>query len=158
MNRILLIFALCLAGCAQKEPPWEVRTALEVRQALRQHGLHGMAYTPDESYILPSDQWLDRFAIGWKAEVQQQGAYQSEANDCEDFARAAAVFAQRMAPKEVGHGLAFGELWYRRGDGVAHAVNVAVTSNGLRFWEPNPGMWVRLTRGETERADNIQRF
>lgn len=78
-----------------------------------------------------------------------------EANDCDDFARLAAGFAQVLHYLTPGRptatALAVGELWYVQDSGGGHAINIAVCGHGpddVVCYEPQTRKEVRLTDNE----------
>ena len=87
------------------------------------------------------------------------GKYAEEVRDCDDFARFAAAVAQLWNSKTAGNegcALAFGEYWYLRDDGQAHAINIAVVGdNQVVFYEPQTQQIVELSDSEKERATLI---
>lgn len=50
--KTLWLIPLLFLGCRVPETEWKMVTALEVRQTLREQGVMGQHFTPDESYIL----------------------------------------------------------------------------------------------------------
>lgn len=82
----------------------------------------------------------------------------AESNDCDDFARAAAFLAQtlhhRTPNKPKDSGIAFGELWYVRDAGDAHAIDIVKTENGYKEYEPQTRSIVKLSA--TERANTFK--
>lgn len=110
----------------------------------------------DAAYALPDAGWVgDEFALAFRSFIMQlkQGTWTSEANDCDDFARAAAFFAQYLhhntPDKSKGTSLAFGEFWYEPSGGP-HAINIFVyrdAAGALRvgFFEPQTFMVVQLS-------------
>jgi len=87
-----------------------------------------------------------------------------EANDCDDFARIAAGFAQMLhyltPNRPPATALAVGELWYVKDSGEGHAINVALcgpSPDGVVFYEPQTRQLVKLTDTELARV-TIVRF
>lgn len=100
----------------------------------------------DRAYAMPSHQWLlGPFAaslgtLQFEFRVKQWSA---EDNDCDDFARLAASFAQVLHVNTPDHppatALAVGELWYVLDDGGAHAINIAICGPNISdvvFFDP----------------------
>lgn len=87
------------------------------------------------------------------------GKYAEEVRDCDDFARFAASVAQLWNAKSEneGHALAFGEFWYVKDNGDAHAINVALVEGGkVVFFEPQTQRIVELTESEKWSAKMIR--
>lgn len=86
-----------------------------------------------------------------------------EANDCDDFARIAAGFAQILHCLTPGRppatALAVGELWYVRDSGEGHAINVALCGGGpddVVCYEPQTRKVVELSVTEKARVTLIR--
>lgn len=109
----------------------------------------------DRSYACPTLNWLKMvFAEAletFQSEFSQE-RWDQDINDCDDFARAAAFYAQWLhhntkAPKAAA--LAFGELWFQQKTGGWHAINCAVVEdNKLVFFEPQNQTVIQLTDDE----------
>ena len=107
---------------------------------------------PDRNYHCPSKRWVlgvvyDNFA-GY---LGQRGQSYERRFDCDDHARMFAVWAVLEYIKEIREpeGVAVGELFYRRRDGVGHAINVAVLDNKkVTYIEPQLGRTIRLNQDE----------
>lgn len=116
----------------------------------------------DEAYYLPSYRWVtDTFSPAWMEAVRLLGVkdWRVDTNDCDDFARFCAGYAQLLNNKTVADqampsaALAFGEFWYAPENGGGHAINVfffgdAAGVIGLAFFEPQTGQVVMLTEHE----------
>lgn len=135
-----------------------------------QHGINPNAVIfSDEQVALPRFDWVAQvFGPAWtetKRRLQIE-RYTSESNDCDDYARMCAGYAQmlhnltltelREAKKPAPQtGLAFGEFWYTPPSG-AHAINAFIHLAvpdvqdifTLSFLEPQTSQIVRLTRHE----------
>lgn len=115
--------------------------------------------TPDREYMHPTKGWiLGDFANALRVLLSEleQTTYRIQSNDCDDFARLAAWFAQmlhnRTAPTSEA-ALAFGEFYYvqdisRKG----HAINCAIVMDdgkpSLIFFEPQSQEQVYLSERE----------
>jgi len=87
----------------------------------------------------------------------------AEANDCDDFARIAAGFAQILHFLTPGRppatALAVGELWYVKDTGEGHAINIALCgtdANDVVCYEPQTRKVVLLTPTEKDRTRIIR--
>lgn len=127
----------------------------EVSELLRGYRIRPLI--SDDSYALPSPSWVAcTFARAWMwfLDHMRAGGYVEEAHDCDDFARLCAAYAQlcHRNTKRASGGLLFGEFWYHGADG-GHALNVFIDPKSdppLRFFEPQTGKIVRLSRDEIE--------
>lgn len=120
----------------------------EVAQFLRSMGIPGDAVKlGDESYALPTREWVQRFASAYTALVREQGLSQwtEQVFDCENHAmrctleadkiHAETFFAQHQTPN---CGLAFGELWVgSRGHAIVFCLHLG-DSNELAFQAYEP--------------------
>lgn len=86
----------------------------------------------DERYALPSRDWvIATFGEAWRQTKAVLGIslYATDRNDCDDFARMCAGYAQLLHNKTVAErglantGLAFGEFWYTDRAIGPHAIN-----------------------------------
>lgn len=99
----------------------------------------------DDDYMLPAKGWVNgEFANGWFNFKATLGGWSEQDNDCDDFARGAAFFAQLLnhntPRKPKPSALAFGEFWYRQDTGDLHAINFFVYRDGtalkVGYFEP----------------------
>lgn len=86
-----------------------------------------------------------------------------EANDCDDFARIAAGFAQILHFLTPGRppatALAVGELWYVKDNGENHAINIALcgpTPADVICYEPQTRQIVTLSETEKGRTHTLR--
>ena len=86
-----------------------------------------------------------------------------EANDCDDFARVAAGFAQILhfltPNRPPAAALAVGELWYVKDDGTGHAINIVLCGpdpKDVLCYEPQTRQIVELTETEKNRATALR--
>jgi len=86
-----------------------------------------------------------------------------EANDCDDFGRVAAGFAQILHFLTPGRppatALAVGELWYVQDSGENHAINVALcgpTPDDVVCYEPQTRRVVTLSDTEKGRVHTLR--
>lgn len=122
----------------------------EIEQFMGAEGvLPNQVMIGDVEYALPSLKWLrGPFATALRrlfgaVEVDH---WEEEQNDCDDFARGAAWYGSILHNRSAGGagmrrtGLAFGEFWYQKRNGAAHAINCAIIGEGnlrrLVFFEP----------------------
>lgn len=125
----------------------------------------------DETYLLPSFPWVEStFSEAWLQTMQVLGIsqYQADANDCDDFARMCAGYAQLLnnrtiqesrqpgkGPVKPAAGLAFGEFWFTPAQGP-HAVNAffhTLHQGGtleIGFMEPQNGRILRPSKTEIQ--------
>lgn len=114
----------------------------------------------DDLYALPSNSWvIDTFSEAWAKTKLILGiaAYEVDMNDCDDYARMCAGYAQvlnNQTIKALGlqrAALAFGEFWYTSPQG-AHAINAYLYREDqnspvmIGTFEPQTGKPVELTR------------
>lgn len=80
-----------------------------------------------------------------------------EANDCDDFARISAGFAQILHFLTPGRppatALALGEFWYLQDAGGGHAINIGVCGTEIVAYEPQTRQEVQLS--ETEKSSGL---
>jgi len=122
-------------------------------------------------YALPSlDAWLKPiFALDWELtkKLLKIDAFIPAANECADFARVCAGYANLLHANTAGRppesGLAFGEFWFTKqvsGMSGGHAVNVFLHRlNGkptLGFFEPQNSEVIDLTAGEISSAHFVR--
>ena len=118
----------------------------------------------DRAYACPAKEWVTGpFSSAlWRLQTELEiDRWLEEANDCDDFARVAAGFAQilhrRTPDRPPATALAFGEFWYLRTDGAGHAINLALhTSGAITFYEPQTRREVILTEAEKESGTLIR--
>lgn len=137
-------------------------TQAELIDFMSKRGAMPMAFlAADSEYAHPTENWFyGSFASALKTLFFQLNLtlWKAEENDCDDFARLAAAFAQslhaRTKSKRPGTALAVGEFWYDRSspDGPqAHAVNCAIVYDGdykLLFLEPQTQKRITLSQQE----------
>ena len=141
-------------------------TGPEITQVLTDAGVATFdGYCPDKDYSLTTKAWLVLpFARALRSfcESFNIGSWEAEINDCDDFSRTAAMFAQachnhtsKEDPTRQETALAFGEFFYTKDDGEGHAINVAIIRNDKGeheaiFFEPQNQTVVELTQTEKE--------
>ena len=98
----------------------------------------------DSNYSLCTQAWFSGvFASALRTLLfqMQSTSWRSESNDCDDFTRIGAAFAQMLHNRGGKHpdtSLAVGEFWYESQEGP-HAILVAVVNQGghkLFFLDP----------------------
>jgi hypothetical protein len=146
-------------------------TASEIVQAAVTQGINPNALLfADDGYLLPSDDWVfSTFAQAWEETKRVLGiaVYESDINDCDDYARMCAGYAQLLNNRTIktsrtsgsltmpSAALAFGEFWYASPQGP-HAINAFLfrhVQGGptlLGAIEPQTGARVLLTPKEVE--------
>lgn len=115
----------------------------------------------DTEYAKPTLRWLtDKFWPWFQRQRFNLGLNRwTRKNDCDNFARAYAQAAADCHALTGGNeleGLAVGEFFYIRKDGVAHAINVAFTDSGKVFIEPQTGEVIFLTPIEELSAFHVR--
>lgn len=112
----------------------------------------------DRLYAMPTRNFIEG-AFSWALKSFQAFFrvlnWSEEANDCDDFARLAAAFAQILHYLTPGRppatALAVGELWYVQDSGDGHAINIAVCGmepTDVVCYEPQTRKVVTLTATE----------
>jgi len=83
-----------------------------------------------------------------------------DANDCDDFARLAASFAQILHFLTPGRppasALAVGEFWFVQDDGTGHAIDLAVCGNEVMAYEPQTRNEIELSADEKRRGTLVR--
>jgi hypothetical protein len=111
----------------------------------------------DASYAEPTLAWVKNtfYPKFWEHRIQLGLKPYSRRNDCDNFARSAAQYAQdchALTPAALqgtkAEGLAFGEIWYTKSDGTGLHAICALYSGGLHFIEPQNGAILTLTQAE----------
>lgn len=157
----IVAISLCLSSC-RKSPPAPAATASFISSSEVSSNLmetfSAIGNTADDSYVLPSHDWINHeFRGAWLEFKTSLGEWQDNENDCDDFARGAAFFAQLLHHNTPLHrartALAFGEFWYRPRTGGGHAVNFYLYRDlkgaiQIGFFEPQNGNEVALTATE----------
>ena len=113
----------------------------------------------DDRYVLPARDWfVGTFAHSLRQLMDGLNfRYLEGAQDCDDFARFAAAYAQLLLgntmDRPAGAGLAVAEFWFQSRAG-GHAIVAALVHDlegfGLVFMEPQDGSEVTLSAGEVE--------
>jgi hypothetical protein len=145
-----------------------VITRAQLEYFLHSAGIRGyQEIFADVAYALPSEQWLGQgFAnalLKFFTELKT-AKYSAEGNDCDDFARGAAWFAQllhRRTPHNARTALAFGEFWYRKDSGLMHAINIALVRDPDStykpiFFEPQLYVVTLLSDREIQSCDTLR--
>lgn len=162
---ITLMLSIFLVSCS-KSPPNTVTTHMmtsaEVQIFMSKANiapLNECSAVADTAYALPAEEWLDgTFSTDlekYQYEFKTSG-WVNEENDCDDFARNAANFAQVLhhntSNKLKNTGLLFGEFWYITSTGEGHAINFVVVmlkdAPTLQFYEPQTHRRIVLTTSE----------
>lgn len=114
----------------------------------------------DTTYALPTLAYVRDEFSSWAINelAASVGDYEAEDADCDDFAEECACLAHRAHRKTLDRpratALAFGEFWFTREDGEAHAICCFVClendAYSLRFLEPQGCEIVNLTQKEIE--------
>lgn len=115
-------------------------------------------YYVDRMYVVPTLDWIETdFSEDLRKLQESMGVlgYEQEVNDCDDFARMSAAFANARNRATSGHpkaSLTVGEFWYTKDSGGAHAINVFVCDSDLKiaFYEPQTRRVITITDAEKE--------
>lgn len=114
----------------------------------------------DETYALAAEDWLvGAFSDAYGKFIFQlhENSWKAEENDCDDFARGCAFFAQLLHHNTVkklqNDGIAVGEFWYVKDEGDGHAINFAIVRVSpdklkLMFYEPQTQKQIVLSTKE----------
>ncbi len=114
----------------------------------------------DRAYALPTRRWM----LGPFADALRRLQFEfrvnkwtAEDNDCDDFARLAAAFAQVLhantPDRPAATALAVGELWYVQDGGAGHAIVFAICGPSVEdvlFFEPQDGTEKQLSEPEKQ--------
>ena len=83
-----------------------------------------------------------------------------DANDCDDFARLSAAFAQILHFLTPGRppatALAVAEFWFVQDDGSGHAINLAICGNEVLAYEPQSRNEIELSADEKRRGTHVR--
>lgn len=138
-----------LLGCSPNPPALHlpetpvIISAAQLEQVFERNEIWGYPLTADRYYAVPTLQWFVNIFPGeWSrfAESELIGPYIIDSNDCDDWARGAAFFAQMLHSRSKHpNGLSVGEFWYESRNGP-HAIVAAVCADGtnlvIAFMEP----------------------
>lgn len=106
-------------------------------------------FVADGKYALPQKKWLADFAPKWRA--LKNTKKWCDKYDCDDFSMAFKLACQE-AHWESGQtdcdGLAVGILHYCPDTGGGHAINWAITDEGVVYIEPQTGEFICLSESE----------
>jgi hypothetical protein len=170
ITQIVVVAALAtqivlgLAGCfkpAAKSPTTPiVISKAELQQFFDDAGIGGNILLADEYYAVPTLSWFSgTFVADFAAFKSALDPYKAESNDCDDFARCGAFFAQFLNSNTPGRpnnaALSVGEFWYQRDAGGGHAIVAGVcrvdgtTNLVLSFMEPQLPASTTLTEMES---------
>ena len=135
-------------------------TSQQLQEFLTESGIQPFTVLiADDNYSLPDPQWiLNDFANALRSFqlAMETATYMPEKNDCDNFTRGAAYFADVLhsRTRDVQTAICFGEFWYTLDAGGGHAINIAVVKNGdvmeLMFFEPQTLMQLTLSKTEIE--------
>lgn len=113
----------------------------------------------DSAYVLPTLDWVkgsfSQAFASFKFQLNNN-QWKSEENDCDDFARFGAFFAQYLhhnTPNKIKNtSLCFGEFGYQKKDLSGHAINVFLYREkgkvNVGFYEPQTCEVITLTKEE----------
>lgn len=164
---VILLLAVLLLSCSKKKEEHSTKTNLQITAAELVTFLVNTNYIAptkcgiiaDKAYMVPTLDWVQtdfyRAFAGFKLSLGTS-RWSGEDNDCDDFARFAAFFAEYLhhntPTRASGTSLAFGEFWYTRDIGGLHAVNVFLYKDKeeikIGFLEPQNGQILKLSFSE----------
>lgn len=139
----------------------------QVAQSLMAAGVYTTGWSlADRAYAMPTRQWM----LGPFAEALARLQFEfgvnkwtAEDNDCDDFSRLAAAFAQVLHVNTPGHpaatALALGELWYVQDNGEGHAIVFALCGplpEDVLFFEPQDGTEKHLSDREKQNVTLVR--
>lgn len=136
-------------------------TSPELRSFLRtKNVLPNQELIADAKYVLPAKSWIEvefSRALERFYDALKVAYWLDESNDCDDFARGAAYFAQLLHARTrryPGTALAFGEFWYLQKSGGGHAINFFLYKDPdgalqVGYYEPQTRQVVELDPDET---------
>ena len=119
----------------------------------------------DFYYLRPTLRWIIgpfAYALSEFQKVLETAKYHPESNDCDNYARLAAAFAQTLHNRTERYGqmdsaLAFGEFFYTHRDGGRHVCNVAIVDDDKPiYFEPNGCRVVELTADEKRSCTSVR--
>ncbi len=164
MTRGLLIAVMvCFASCS-KSPKVPVSAKplanTELNAFMLAQGFP-FGHVADAGYDLPERGWLEYdFGRALMQDYMDNGfLYAPNSWDCDKFALEAVALMHRLhyANRSTLNGIAFGELWYRRPTGEAHAINFGLLwVDGvikIMFYEPQSFEDLRLGPSEIASVD-----
>lgn len=148
--RTIITSAILALGLSCRRAPEQpsgtsVITGAQLDAVFEREEIWGYPLTADKLYSVPSLRWFtEEFPRQWHqfAFSHLTETYQVEANDCDDWTRGAAFFAQLLHSRsKQGTALAVGEFWYEQAQGRPHALLAAVCHDGstnfvIAFVEP----------------------
>ena len=165
----ILSYVLCisfLSSCSEQQSYNTVTnftmSAKDVDEFIKRSDIgmsFGKGFVVDNLYVLPSRLWIEKEFSQALSQFQRSlktSVWTAEENDCDDFSRFAAFFAeylhyntQNKLPKTA---LCFGEFAYQRDIGGAHAINVFLYRENnkvqMAFYEPQTCKVVVLSESE----------
>lgn len=154
MRIFFLIILACVFVSCNRQPINTVTdfslSAFQVQKELNTAGIFisSQAIFADPNYAVPSLAWVENTLApafySFKAQLQTS-TYAPVENDCDDYARGAAFYAQYLhhntKNKLANTALCFGEYWYTTGTGTGHAINIFLYRDQAKrikigFFEP----------------------
>lgn len=114
----------------------------------------------DELYATVSSDWILDFYLEFRKELFAKGVTKwDERFDCNHFAGYFVELAQtkfyldNFQSRSAAQTLALGMYWYRQDSApTSHAVVVAITEIGVRFFDPQTGKFIVLSPAERASA------
>ena len=162
---VIILSVLLLFGCSKQDnhPVSTFKmTGQKIRIHLATNGIiPSLSMYSDRNYAVPSKNWVaGAFSDSFFSFKQQLASsnWTAEENDCDDFARFSAFFAQYLhhnTPNKLKNtALSFGEFLYETKELQGHAINIFLYREQekvkIGFYEPQTCKIVILTKEEIE--------
>jgi hypothetical protein len=118
----------------------------------------------DTDYVTPNRAWLQRdFYQMFVSNLRKNKLYRwREYHDCDNksfkywqFAsdcHAMTMLLRERQGLQVYQGISVGVFFFKQDTRFGHAINFAITENGVEFIEPQNGMFIELTQAEKDSA------
>lgn len=162
---LLMVASLFMTGCSKQAKTTVTNfqiTAEEIVKLMEANEINPLLgyAVADGVFSTPSELWI---ATDFSSDLKnfqfylKDSQWVAEENDCDDFARGAAFFAQLLhhntRNKIQQTALAFGEFWYKQQNVGYHAIDFAVVRDQqlklkVVFYEPQLKQIITLTRAE----------
>ena len=163
---LIIITVLVLAVKELKKPSLAEASSVTISMGELHEYLEKSEINPkariaaDPEYSLVSEKWIrDAATFNFTKFLDKLDMleYNSNVNDCDDFARAFTLFSKFYFRKSLKNknmnSCAVGEFYYLRTNGSYHAINFMIVLDENRnrkilFYEPQTGNFVNLTKDE----------
>ena len=141
-----------------------ILTAKEIVKKIKAEFKNAHVVLTDADYATPDRYWLStNFYWAFKRNLMSNNLYQwKEYHDCDNKAFrywqfASDCHARTMMLREkqglpIFEGISVGVFFFKQETRYGHAVNFAITKEGVEFIEPQNGQFIKLTKEERETA------